>query len=644
MHRSPIWRGNAQDKGKPAMPSKQISRSDCFGLARPAIDAHTLGMTALAQLLGECGYRCILAEGAICTRLDDPDAPESLDAIARWIMEQRITVFGFSYRLDPQDGVRLVGRLVHAFKTRRLLKELGGPIRLLAFAGLPGTCALVRAHVPEVTCTFEGDETPAETLGRLGVDSSAMPNDLATGVRYDNDRLAFGRDLIRKGAYLAIKPVERSGYPEFGTRQDTLTARLNHGLQYRLPPLMRAHVGPYLADRDEAVRLFMQWCQQLAGTRFLDILSIGTSQLTQSCFGEDWENKPNGGGVPLNSRREFSEAWQVSRPMLVRTYAGTKDIPALARTYEESINIAWHALSLWWFCRIDGRGACSVRENLVQHLAALRYIASTGKPVEANVPHHFAFRGADDVTYVVSAVIAAKVAKAHGVRHFVLQNMLNTPKYTWGVQDLAKSRAMLQLVRELEDGRFHVILQPRGGLDYFSHDPEKAKAQLAAVTALMDDIEPWNPASPSVIHVVSYSEGSHLADPQTIDESIQITRQALDEYRRLRKKGDIDDKAVDPDVASRTAELLSGARTVIRAIETTVPSPYTAEGLYRILAQGFLPAPYLWECREEFPNVHRWQTRLIRGGVRVVDGMGVPITPEERMAQVREAPHCSQTS
>ena len=53
--------------------------------------------------------------------------------------------------------------------------------------------------------------------------------------------------------------------------------------------------------------------------------------------------------------------------------------------------------------------------------------------------------------------------------------MLNTPRFTWGIQDLAKSRAMLKLVKELEDSHFRVVLQPRAGLDYFSADLDKAK-------------------------------------------------------------------------------------------------------------------------------------------------------------------------
>ena len=68
----------------------------------------------------------------------------------------------------------------------------------------------------------------------------------------------------------------------------------------------------------------MSWAKYLAETGYLDILSIGTSQLTQSNFGEDWGDRPNGGGVPINSPEEYRMIWEVSRPLLLRTYAGTK--------------------------------------------------------------------------------------------------------------------------------------------------------------------------------------------------------------------------------------------------------------------------------------------------------------------------------
>jgi hypothetical protein len=543
-------------------------------------------------------------------------------------------VLGFSYRLDPAQGADLFGRLLRLLKAKGLLSDRGSSIRAIFFAGLPEACRIVRQRYPELAGTFCGDETPGETLSILGLNPASIPRELAEGVAYDEDRLAFGRDLVRKGQYAALSPVDRSGYPEFGTAADNVMARLRFAQEAGLPPLIRAHVGPYLPDRKAAVDLFLKWARELAAAGHLDVLSIGTSQLTQSNFGEDWGDLPNGGGVPLNTPEEFAAVWQAARPMLVRSYAGTKDIPSLARMHEETIHIAWHALSLWWFSQLDGRGPYDVRENLRQHVETLKYVAATGKPFEPNVPHHFAFRGADDVTYVVSAVLAAKLAKRLGVRYFILQNMLNTPKGTWGVQDLAKSRAMLRLVRELEDDRFHVVLQPRGGLDYFSHDLDKAKAQLTAVTALMDDIEPRSPASPSIIHVVSYSEGSHLADPPVVNESIQITRQALAEYRRLRRKGDVPNMTRHPEVVSRMEGLLAEAHTVLGHIEAMITDPYTPEGLYQTFVAGFLPVPFLWGCREEFPKAVGWQTRLVRGAVRLVDDQGHPLSAANRLRRV----------
>lgn len=611
-----------------------LTQNDCFGLVRPAVDAHTLGISSVEQILRDCGFATVVADVAACEAFGSPQSPASAAAIERWLRENRVTVLGFSYRLDPQEGPVVFERLIHELKSRQLLAAQGGPIGALYFAGLPAACRIVKDRVQEANGVFCGDETPAETLEILGVSAKVIPNELAEGISYDEARLAFGRDLIRKGHYLAVKPVDRSGYEGFCTKNDTLVARIQDARNRKLPPLMRAHVGPYIPDREEAVRQFLEWTRALATSGHLDVLSIGTSQLTQSHFGQDWGDKPNGGGVPLNSPEEFAAVWQAARPMLVRAYAGTRNIPVLARMYEDTINIAWHALSLWWFCRIDGRGPYSVRENLQQHIETLKYIASTGKPFEPNVPHHFAFRGADDVTYIVSAVLAAKLAKSLGVRHFVLQNMLNTPKYTWGIQDLAKSRAMLRLVRELEDDNFRVILQPRGGLDYFSHDLDKAKVQLAAVTAMMDDIEPNDLHSPSVIHVVSYSEASHLADPSVVNESAQITRCALDEYRRLRRNGQIDNMAKHPEVAARAETLMAQAAVVLGHIEAMIREPYTAEGLYRVFAAGFLPVPYLWECRDEFRHGVQWQTRLVRGGVEVVDDQGRPMSVSERMRRV----------
>jgi hypothetical protein len=609
--------------------------SDCLGIVKPGVDAHTLGVTSIAELLESCGCAIALAPDEVCRAASRPEGGPESEAIELWIRASRVTRLGFSYRLSPADGLSLFERLVRQLERRRLFADQGGPVASLYFAGLPEACRLARDRVPRVAACFDGEETPAETLARLGIRQSLLPQETGKALTYDRDRMSFGEQIVRRADYLGLRPPERAGYPGFGEPTDTLVARLEHAARTESLPLTRAHMGPYLPDREEAVRRFLQWTRNLAASGHLDILSIGTSQLSQARFGEPWGDEPDGGGVPIARPEEFAEAWRAARPMLVRSYAGSKNLAAMARMLEKTIHNAWHTLSLWWFCRIDNRGPYGLRENLVEQFGALRYAASAGKPYEPNVPHHFAFRGADDATYVVSGWLAARAAKEAGIRVLVAQTMLNTPRHTWGVQDLAKARALLALLRELEDRDFRVVLQPRAGLDYFSADPEKAKAQLAAVTALMDDIEPDDPSSPAIVHVVSWSEAVRFADPPVIDESVQLTRHALAEYRRLRARGLVDDWGADLEVQARTRELLAESRAIIRAIETSVADPWSPAGLYRIFAAGFLPVPYLWECREELAAAIAWRTRTIRGSVRLVDERGVPLPVAERIARAR---------
>ena len=187
---------------------------------------------------------------------------------------------------------------------------------------------------------------------------------------------------------------------------------------------------------------------------------------------------------------------------------------------------------------------------------------------------------------------------------------------------------MLKLIRGLEDKNFTVLLQPRAGLDYFRPDIYEAKIQLAAVTALMDDIDPHNEMSPPIIHVVSYSEANHLATPDIINESVQITHCALKKYRTLRKQKNIEDMSKNSDVNRREVELLSAARKVIAAIEDNIDNPYSTDGFYKIFSSGFLPVPYLWGETEEFKHAKNWKTKPISGGMKLVDQNNNIIQPE----------------
>ncbi|MEY8304152.1 hypothetical protein [Anaerosalibacter bizertensis] len=603
---------------------------DIFAFIKPSLDAHTLGLISATELLRDCGYEVIIGDKIVSEAMDNIKHEPNQQRVLDWIVENKITHIGISYRLDEDEAVNMVGYFMNRLKGENMLSYQGGPIKSVIFAGLPRACeAISKAHKGLIK-TFKGGESVVETLTKMGVPKERIPRDILEGSQYDDLRMEFGEDIIKSHKYDTFKPIDRATYDEYGTFDDTVEKRLNAQKTGSFVPLMRAHVGPYSSSvsRKESVKQFISWAKYLANTGFLDILSIGTSQLTQSNFGEDWGGRPNGGGVPINSPEEYRMIWEATRPLLLRTYAGTKNIPELAKMYEETINICWHALSLWWFNKLDGRGPYDLYTNLKEHIKTLKYIASTDKPFEPNVPHHFAFRGADDVTYIVSAYLAGKLAKKLGVKTLILQNMLNTPRYTWGIQDLAKSRAMLTLVKSLEDSNFRVILQPRAGLDYFKPDLEVAKIQLSAVTALMDDIDPHDETSPPIIHVVSYSEASHLATPDVINESIQITQYSLQKYRELRRNGKIEDMSKNEDVYERMVELIDSAKTIISGIEKYIDNPYSAEGFYKIFAAGFLPVPYLWGEVDEFKYARALKTKPVRGSVKVVDEEGRILTAD----------------
>ena len=601
---------------------KHNMQAEIFGFIKPMVDVHTMGIFTMANLLRDCGFKACIAGDDIAEAVENIHKLNNYGLVKKWILDERVTRLGFSYRLDPKEGCDYFMSLYEHLKGDHMLKEDGGPLTGVSFAGLPDTCEMVGAKTNQKVLVFKGNETPVESLRMYGVPEHLFPNSLINDNPYDKMRWDFAEKLIESERYKVEKPSDHLGYSECGKENDSFVARLEYARKKHTLPIIRTHSGPYNSNRMEALKEYNSWCRTLAHSQLLDVLSIGSSQLTQSHFGENWEGLPNGGGVPVNSEMEYRIIKENASPMLVRTYAGTKDVPGLARIYERALNISWHALSFWWFDELDGRGNNTLLENLKEHFDTVKYIVTTGKPVEPNVPHHFAFRGADDISYIISGYLAAKACKMLGVRHLILQNMLNTPKYTWGVQDLAKGRVMLKLVRSLEDDSFKVSLQTRAGLDYFAPDLDYAKVQLASVTCMMDDLEPENNDSPEIIHVVNYCEAIRLATPPVIKESIQITLNALREYRNARALGKVPNMKYDQDVYERFSALYEEAKGAIDLLEANIPNLYTPEGFYKVFTEGFLPVPYLMDQHRKFKKATMWQTAIKNGGIKVVDDSG----------------------
>lgn len=613
-----------------------LNENEVFGFLKTSIDVHTMGLSTIMNCLRECGYEAMIAPPEVIEAANDPQKINNISLIIKWIRDSRITCLGFSYRLDPYDGRDFFCSIYNLLKEYDCFVEKGGTIKQVSFAGLPDTCKLIEAKLQNSVLYFPGDETPIESLQKYGVPECLYPKSYTNVQPYDRSLISFAENFISSEKYKLESSQDHFGYPEYGTAMDSFVKRLEYCKTKQSLPIIRLHAGPYSPNRQEAIKEYISWCHELADSKLLDVLSIGSSQLTQSNFGEDWEAQGlrNGGGVPINSELEYRMIADAARPMLVRTYSGTKNVPCLAEMHERTINNSWHALSYWWFCELDGRGKNDLLSNLKEHIETIKYAVSTNKPIEPNVPHHFAFRGSDDVSYIVSGYLAAKTAKKYGIRHMILQNMLNTPKYTWGIQDLAKGRTMIKLVRSLEDETFKVSLQSRAGLDYFNPNLDNAKVQLAAVTALMDDIEPFNPNSPEIIHVVSYSEAVRLATPDVMKESIQITLGALHEYRRLRKKGKTWETQNDIEIKERCERLYYEASEAIKILEKAIPYLYTPEGLYKVFIEGFFPVPYILDEKKKFSKATKWQTAIVNGGVCVVDEKGFPIDTIERYKNI----------
>lgn len=608
----------------------KVITNDVFGFIKTKVDVHTMGVYTMANLLRDCGYKVIIASDEIGEAIEHIQKINNYSFFKHWLLSNHINRIGFSYRMDPVDGCNYFMHMYTQLKADNMLEAQGGPIKEISFAGLPDTCDLIYKNIGNQILFFAGNESPIESLRMYGVPENVLPNSIVNDNPYDRMLWDFAKKQVESEQWKLESFQDHYGYKECGTEHDSYVARLNYAREKHSLPIIRTHSGPYNENRLEALKEYNSWCKDLAKSKLLDVLSIGSSQLTQSNFGENWEGKSNGGGIPVNSEIEYRIIKECANPMLVRTYSGTKNIPELARMHERSLNISWHALSFWWFDELDGRGNNTLLENLREHFEAVRYIATTGKPVEPNVPHHFAFRGADDITYIVSGFLAAKAIKRMGINHMILQNMLNTPKYTWGVQDLAKGRALIKLVRELEDDHFKVSLQTRGGLDYFSPNLDEAKIQLAAVTCMMDDLEPENDNSPEIIHVVNYSEAVRLATPPVIKESIQIVLNTLHAYRFARKMKVVPNMAHDADVEYRYKGILYEARQAIRLLEENIPNLYTPEGFERVFKEGFLTVPYLMDQNKKWPKATMWKTAIKNGGISVVDDEGNIISTEDR--------------
>ncbi len=539
--------------------------------------------TVVAAALGECVHvagvlnflRLAEAAGWRTVFLGPATPIAEVLAAAR---RERADLVAVSYRLTPETGERLLGEFAEAADDLR-----AAGVRF-AFGGTPPVAERARS-IGFFERTF-AEEGPEEVLAYL------------------------------KGqAGVARAEVD---YPQ------TAVARI----AWKAPfPLLRHHFGlPSVAATEEGIR-------QIAEARVLDAISLGTDQDAQANFFRPERQDPartGAGGVPVRTAADYRALYAASRRgnyPLLRTYAGTDDFLRLAELYVETIAIAWCAIPLFWFNRMDGRGPWDLEPSIRVHQEVMAWHGARGIPVEVNEPHHWALRDAPDVIYCVAAYLSAYNARACGVEDYIAQLMFNSPPGVADAMDLAKMLAVRELIAPLAGPDFRIWRQTRTGLLSYPLDLAAARAHLAASVYLQMALRPH------IVHVVGHTEAHHAATADDVVEACKLARRAIENALRGQP-----DMAADPAIRERQAELVREAQVTLAAIRALAPAgvadpladPAT---LARAVTQGVLDAPHL--RNNPFARGQIVSRLDRRGACLAVDPeSGRPLGEAERLARL----------
>jgi len=409
-----------------------------------------------------------------------------------------------------------------------------------------------------------------------------------------------------------------------GRTQEQFASTLTDRIVARHPrPILRSHFGrPDLDETFEGVR-------RLAESFLMDVISIGPDQYAQENFFHQDEvtaPPPGAGGVPIRTEDDLERIAQAARTgnfPLLRCYSGTRDIVRMADVLRRTIDNAWCAVPLTWYSQLDGRSGRSVRQTVAEAQEVMRLHGQWGVPLECNEAHQWSMRDAHDALAVAMAFLGAYTAKAMGVRHYVSQYMLNTPKGTSPAMDLAKMLAKIELIESLHDESFVSYREVRAGLVSMPADPLRAMGQLAASTVTCMHL------SPSILHIVGYSEAVELIGPEQIIDSAKIVEQVIDDCLL-----GLPNPACDLSVEQRKRFLVSDAELILQAIrdlgaDDCADPLLSAECIGKAVDVGILDAPGLAGCAAGRGLA---RTEVCHGACVPTDGSpGGHVTERERL-------------
>jgi methylmalonyl-CoA mutase cobalamin-binding subunit len=523
---------------------------------------HVAGIVNFLRLADQVGWRTVFLGPAV--------SPEALLEAAK---KEKADLVGVSYRLTPETGERLLGEFAEAADE---LRQAG--VRF-AFGGTPPVAERAKA-IGFFEVTFDGSETTDEIIAYL---------------RGQKPGAGKGED-----------------YPQ------TAIQRIRWKHPY---PILRHHYG------QPTMKATVEGIQKIAEAKALDVISLGIDQDAQANFFHPERQNPRqkgAGGVPVRSPEDYRALYTASRRgnfPLLRSYSGTDDFIKLAEMYTDTINIAWCAIPIFWFNKMDGRGPWDLETSIRKHQEVMAWYGEHEIPVELNEPHHWGMRDAPDVIFVVSAYLSAYNAKFYGVKDYIAQMMFNSPPGTSDKMDLAKMLACLAITEPLGDDGFRIWRQTRTGLLSYPLQDDAARAHLAASIYLQMAVHPH------ILHIVGHTEAHHAATAEDIIQASRMARQVIDTAIKGQPE-----MALDPLVQRRVEELISEARITLEVIKSlataSVADPLVDPAtLTRAVTSGILDAPHL---KNNAYAQGKIQTRIVGGACWAVNSAGEPISETQR--------------
>lgn len=489
---------------------------------------HVAGVINFLRLAEKAGWRTVFLGPAV-----------PVETVLAAAEREKADVVCVSYRLTPETGEKLLSEFAEKANDLR-----SSGVRF-AFGGPPPVAERARA-LDFFERVFEGGEPADFVLSYL-------------------EGQVHGED---------VEP----DFPQTTTRR----------IEWKAPfPLLRHHFGlPTIDATREGI-------ERIAEAGVLDVVSLGTDQDAQENFFHPERRDPRragAGGVPVRSVDDYRTLYAASRRgnfPLVRTYTGTDDFIRLAEIYVDAIHIAWGAVPLFWFNRMDGRGPWDLEDSIREHQKLMSWYGARNIPVEVNEPHHWGLREAPDVIFVAAAYLSAYNARAFGVREYIAQMMFNSPAGLSDAMDLAKMAACLEMIQPLAANDFKIFKQTRTGLLSYPLEPNAARGHLATSVYLQMSLDPH------IVHVVGHSEAHHAARPEEVIEACKTACRAIENAL-----GGQPGMTADTEVQRRKNELIGEAEMTLRAIRSLggadAEDPFTdASALARAVEAGVLDAPHL---------------------------------------------------